>query len=348
MGEQIFTGSYPRREIAKPPRKPFSRRSFLKAGAFTAATLGAFKVGLVTGEAGAKQIFGIANAEPKVAKYQLLAEDQLIGRFNPDKYRPVASLGDALAALREKVDHEEERTGSKLTGLQVMAFDRSTGALEQLVRGDVRPDYAVASVAKVPVCWSAIEEGKRDGTTYLTPELAEKILRFSSNDHLDRLVRSLPVSNGAANYDAYRKIMTEVGVPPASHHAPLRVRMTDMLKFFATKPSFPEPMRTALTPRIADSPLTYGVTDITERFKQSLPHGSDNEEPEDVPTHFKIGLISTPLTEDSGSDVPHVGWWLRFGDTDVVGNATGGEYSARLAMLHAVGSVSRYELGKKA
>lgn len=309
--------------VTKGPYSGLTRRGFFAAMFGFASGYTAYRLGLNS------RFRQITEEDDRLAAAKL-EKEIFAGEFNPDSIGKIESLSVLKGRIEEKL--------AKLEGIKearVLLSDINTGE-EGVKLGAVSPAFPPASLIKVPLIYEVLKMGQRDRKEYLTPGAATRILRYSDNDRLLELIKSLPNHQGKDEEVVIREILEGAGITPYNrlHDLPLRVSLDDLFHHYKSIGTLPSAMANNLALGKRDILRNYGVANVVLRnlLKDNPP-----------PISFKIGLIELPITDPSTSPDYNNSYLLQIGDVNLMGYAQGpNKYSAHKHMLQASALAASY------
>lgn len=253
-------------------KRGISRRGLFK---IAGSLIGASVISVPVAKWGIEHWSGIEDFFAKLD----IAEDIRKGKFNLEKI-PIKSFEELKQRILEGM--------KSLDGLSESQVYLSEGEKKDSVHFNTNSEIFIpASTIKIVICNEAYKMGLNDAKEYLTPQLAEKILRYS--DVFDELVSLLPIAQGrSANELEYivRDILVQAGVPAKNEPGslPLKVNIKDLFNYL-DKMEMPDIMKNAMLQKAEDYERNYGLSTVLLQNLKGF-----------FPAYFKIGLI---FDEDS-------------------------------------------------
>ena len=257
------------------------------------------------------------------------------GEFTANRIGPIKNLSD-IANKKTK----ELSNNPNIHASHILIADRDTNEVQDITNGQVKPDFPVTSLAKVPVCIRAWEKGQITGKEYLTDDLAMSILKYSSNEKFIKLVDNLSHDQNDTPEITVRKILSEIGIEPKNTQGklPLRIDIHDFLTYMRKKQDLPEITKKAMKLVRKSAYENFGVNKVVTNIL--------NKKDNPPAMYFKIGLIDTEITEDSTEQDFFCSYYARCDGVDIVGYSRGNIYDTYKEMLSTLAMVSIYIVGK--
>lgn len=243
-------------------KNTLTRRDFLKLAGLFGLSAASAAIGIDKFDI-AKEKFAQASLSSKLSS----------GTFSAENFQDLLDMSELKNKIKSKT---ESMSGISGSGLYISYNDE----IGHLGLGEYSGKFSPGSLIKIPLLYQVWLQGQKDGVDYLTPEIAQKILRESHSSK--EFIMSLPFvkdKNDEGVNSVIVDLLKESRIyPNVNQDGGIEIDMLDYFRFLR-QTEFPPVILNAMKQTSEDDANNYGISSILRKNYE----GHDS-------VFFKIGL----------------------------------------------------------